>query len=74
MGWLPSHSLFRMSSTPYYAKIIINLQFLGLIILFNAVKDYIVVLDKQIDIKWCKLTENKKENNTNYIKFPFHKG
>lgn len=43
MGWLPSHSLFRMSSTPYYAKIIINLQFLGLIILFNAVKDYIVM-------------------------------
>lgn len=61
MGCSLSHSLFRQSSTPLYAKIIINLQFLGLIILFNAVKEYISVLEKQIDIKWCKLAENKKE-------------
>lgn len=43
MGCSLSHSLFRQSSTPPYAKIIINLQFLGLIILFNAVKESILI-------------------------------
>lgn len=43
MGYSLSHSLFRQSSTPFYAKIIINLQFLSLIILFNAVKEYILM-------------------------------